>query len=148
MLKIKDVMQTNVLKIPPDLSVGAAVQLFQQQMISGAPVVDAEHRVIGILSLSDVASESYRTHGEVMRLQHGEPTDLEVDESKMRYATAREIMNPVVYEVTEDQDVDDVIRFMLMARIHRAVVVRDGAVVGIVSTTDFMRLCLRLMDGS
>lgn len=144
MLKVKDVMQDKVMKVLPDMSVPALIQLLQTQMIQGAPVVDPQNRVIGIVSLSDVASEAARTQGEVLRLHHGQ--EALFDEEPLRFSTVREIMNPVVYQVQEDEPVHEVIRFMLGARIHRAVVVRGETLVGIVSTTDFMRLCLRYLE--
>lgn len=144
MLKVKDVMQAKVMKVLPEMSVPALIQLLQTQMIQGAPVVDQQNRVIGIVSLSDVASEAARTQGEVLRLHHGQ--EALFDDEPLRFSTVREIMNPVVYQVQEDEPVDEVIRFMLNARIHRAIVVRDETLVGIVSTTDFMRLCLRYLE--
>jgi CBS-domain-containing membrane protein len=49
-MRAMDVMTTEVISVDPDTSVQALAALFWERGISGAPVVDADHRVVGIVS--------------------------------------------------------------------------------------------------
>ena len=50
----RSLMSSHVLQLSPDLPVPRALELFEDHKISGAPVVDANGRVLGVLSASDV----------------------------------------------------------------------------------------------
>ncbi len=52
-LRIHEVMTKNVLCLSPDLSMKEAVEIFQRDRISGAPVTEGD-TLIGILSMEDL----------------------------------------------------------------------------------------------
>lgn len=52
-LTTSDVMSREVITIPQELSLRAAARLLFQNQISGAPVVDADGRCVGVLSATD-----------------------------------------------------------------------------------------------
>lgn len=52
-LQAADLMSRDVVTIPQDMSLRAAAHLLFQNQISGAPVVDADGRCIGVLSAAD-----------------------------------------------------------------------------------------------
>jgi CBS domain-containing protein len=49
-----DVMTTEIISVDPDASVHALAALLSERGISGVPVIDAEDRVVGIVSAGDV----------------------------------------------------------------------------------------------
>jgi len=51
---IKEIMQTDVIFITADATIGEAAQLMLINAIGGLPVVDDKHRVIGIITESDI----------------------------------------------------------------------------------------------
>src|SRR5690606_38414448 len=53
--------------------------------------------------------------------------------------TVRDVMNPKIVSVQTDTPLAEVASTMLKKQLHRMLVTRDGAVVGIVTTTDFLR---------
>jgi CBS domain-containing protein len=55
MLRLRDIMTTEVLTVTPETSLRAAMELFATRHISGAPVVSGE-RVVGVISAADVVS--------------------------------------------------------------------------------------------
>jgi acetoin utilization protein AcuB len=55
MTKVRDLMSTDVTIVAPDLTLRAALELFATRHIGGAPVM-AGSRVVGVVSLSDIAS--------------------------------------------------------------------------------------------
>jgi CBS domain-containing protein len=53
-MKAKDVMTTAVVTVDPDMRVEAVAELFLAKRISGAPVVDADNNLIGMVSEGDL----------------------------------------------------------------------------------------------
>src|SRR5688572_24908905 len=54
-LTARDVMNREVLTVRVDLSVRELAAFLTENQISGAPVVDREGRLVGVVSLTDVA---------------------------------------------------------------------------------------------
>ena len=55
--KIKDIMKTEVITLKPDTTLKEAVVKFAENDIHGAPVVDEDNKIIGILTEKDILSE-------------------------------------------------------------------------------------------
>jgi CBS domain-containing protein len=53
MLKVRDIMTTDVVTVTPHTTLRDAIELFAKRHVSGAPVIDGE-RVVGVVSTSDV----------------------------------------------------------------------------------------------
>jgi len=53
-MRAADVMTTEVVSVDPDMSVQALAALLSERGISGVPVVDADNRVVGIVSEGDL----------------------------------------------------------------------------------------------
>lgn len=60
-------------------------------------------------------------------------------ESALDEVTVEEIMTPAVFDVSPDTPLPDLAAFLLRGRIHRAVVVEDGRLAGIVTAFDVLR---------
>jgi CBS domain-containing protein len=54
MLAVRDIMQRSVMTVAPDTSVRQLSRLLADEEISGAPVVDANGSVVGVVSATDV----------------------------------------------------------------------------------------------
>ncbi len=53
--KIADIIEEDIIKIPVDMDQEEAARLFRRHGISTAPVVDSDDRMLGVLTLDDVA---------------------------------------------------------------------------------------------
>lgn len=53
MLRVRDLMQPDVVAVSPDLTLRELVEVFAEQSVSGAPVV-ANGRVVGVISTTDI----------------------------------------------------------------------------------------------
>lgn len=53
-LKVETIMTRNPTTISPDATLGEAARVMLEHRISGIPVVDADQRVIGIITESDI----------------------------------------------------------------------------------------------
>ena len=53
MLRLRDIMRTDVVTVDPELSLRDAMELFSEYHVSGAPVVSGD-QVVGVISASDL----------------------------------------------------------------------------------------------
>ena len=49
----RDIMTKKILSLSPDMSIESAISILLKNQISGAPVVDEENRLVGMLSEKD-----------------------------------------------------------------------------------------------
>jgi CBS domain-containing protein len=111
-------MTRDVVCVDPEMTVVDLRTLLLERNISGAPVVDAVGRPIGVVSKTDL----------VRALQ--EP-DL--------YRTVRSIMMSLAFTLTESAPIARAAALMAYERVHRVVVIStEGSVVGIVSSLDVL----------
>jgi CBS domain-containing protein len=139
------IMRRDVVCVDPDLGVDSLMALMLSRGISGAPVVDAEGKPVGVVSKTDVIRACHENGGvsEVDRQpfelggerlvmprgSHLEPTAIRV----------REIMMPITFTLTESAPVARAAALMAFEGVHRLVVVSmTGTVVGIVSSLDVL----------
>jgi CBS domain-containing protein len=114
-LSARDIMSTPVVTVWASMTVSDLAKILADKRISGAPVVDHRGKLIGIVSDADILS---RRLGE---------------------DTVRAIMTTDVVVVDENESVQEITLLLSIKRIDRVPVLRDGAVVGVVSRTDIVR---------
>jgi CBS domain-containing protein len=112
-ITVADVMVGNVLVVHSGDSVDDAVRLIVDSGITGVPVVDDEHHVLGIVAESDILGKSGQTVDDVM---------------------TRDVIT-----ADETTTLDAATEAMLTRRIRRLPVVRDGRLVGILTRADLLR---------
>lgn len=149
-MQAKDIMNRDVLTVRPDLTVDQLARFLIESEISGAPVADEQGRLLGVVSLRDVA----QMIGEDEPLQAGisdyyvltdeqegfDFRDLDGLQSEHRENLVYDIMNPKVHSVSRDADVSQIAKTMLDAGIHRILVTEDERLLGIITTMDLLRL--------
>lgn len=157
-LTAKDIMNANVVLVHDDMSVHELAATLTQHGISGAPVLNGDGRLVGVVSLSDIVAND----GKRQAISGGEHVgdfflqgwEDELDETDMRPfhvvedegMTVGDILTSVIYKVDESTDIATMADTMIQGRIHRLVVTRDDAVVGIVSTLDMLKAVRGLAD--
>ncbi len=137
----KDIMTLNVITIAPSLGVEEISQLLLSCNISGVPVVDAEDRLIGLVSEGDLlrrrecGTERQRSWW-LGLLASSEERAREFVKTHGR--TAEQVMTREVITVTADTPVGEIARILERRRIKRVPVVEDGKIVGIVSRANLL----------
>ena len=121
MMKVRDIMARKVITLHRDKLVCEAEALLCAKKISGAPVVDDNGCVVGMVSLTDL-------------------NGFETTEDDSFYARVWEIASPKVISIEPSAMISEAARKMMDNRIHRLLVVEDGETVGMLSTFDFIRL--------
>lgn len=136
----KDIMTTNVLSVKGDTPISEIATLLLGRHISGAPVVDAEGRVVGIVTEGDLIRRADGQRRRSWWLTLFSAADAMAREFvKSHGLKARDVMTPKVITVTEDTPLADIARLLEEKRVKRVPVVRDGRLVGIVSRADVLR---------
>jgi CBS domain-containing protein len=110
-----DIMTHKVCTIHPEAAVQEVARLLSREHISGAPVVNAEGTLIGIVTEADMLGK--------------------VDREGLCVA---DIMSQQIFAVKENTSVNEIACLLAERKIKRVPVVRDGKVVGIVSRADIV----------
>jgi len=135
----KDIMTTNVITVASDLPVEDVAELLLARNISGAPVVDATGRLVGVISEGDLI---HRAEGDGRRSWWLSLLSNEVDRAreyiKSHGHKAEDVMTRDVVTVAEDSPAGEIARLLERRRIKRVPVLRDGKVVGIVSRANLL----------
>jgi len=144
-LKARDVMAREPVVLTADASLSDAVATLERHAITGSPVVDRRGRVIGMLSLWDIAraKEKSPAVAENVACSH---TSEDVPAGE---ATVKDRMSRNVGTVTEMQPLVDVARTMCREHWHRLpVVANDRRLKGIISTMDVLAALVNAFDES
>jgi len=146
-----EVMTANVQTLEEGLDIREAISLLQDLGVSGAPVVDAVGRLVGVLSRSDILNY-YRSREEELTSDTdfyqrasliGIPVSAGFEVLDTNVARVRDVMSPVTITASEETPVRDLARLMVGKHIHRVIVTRDRKVAGIVSALDLLKIFFR-----
>lgn len=138
-MKVENAMTREVVTVPDAMPLKDVAQVLATHRISGAPVCDAEGRVLGVVSERDIL---FQERGEE---EHVGPlyviADRRAYEARVKTAarTAGEAMTAPAVTIEPDRPLDEAARLMLEHDVSRLPVLRDGALVGIVTRADLVR---------
>lgn len=170
MLRLKDIMATDIVAVSPDVTLRELVNILGDEGVSGAPVL-ANDRVIGVVSTTDILdieeeSPVLPSRRPTTALEEpGETTRSELSTSPSEFFsdaweasaiewmrtgggrewnvldeyTVNDVMTRDVLSRSSSTTVKEAARYMLEAYVHRLLVIDDGDLKGIVTTTDIVR---------
>jgi CBS domain-containing protein len=148
-MKASEIMTLGVYTVRPDASVRDAARLMVQQGISGLPVADAAGRLVGMVTEGDflrrTETGTERRRPRWLEILLG-PGRLASDYVQSHARKIEEIMTADVVTVSPDTPLQDVVGIMEQRRIKRVPVVKDGAIVGIVSRANLVQALARLAE--
>jgi predicted transcriptional regulator len=147
--RVKDVMNPDIMTVSDDMTTDELVRYLAEREISGAPVVDSQGHLIGVVSMTDIGrhlaepsdfapsrhSEFYSDTADEVTLQ-----DLGQRYVEERAATVRDVMTPVIHQVSDTASVAEAAQIMIENHIHRLVVTQGKEPVGIISSIDLLRV--------
>jgi CBS-domain-containing membrane protein len=144
MLKAKDIMTRDVLTVSPETTVEELGRLFMEKGVSGAPVIDADGKIAGIVTENDLISKNSRLHiPTILRLFDAfiplGTSKLELEIKKMTATTVGEVCIKKVITINEETGIDEIATIMDDKKIHLLPVLKEGKVVGIVGKKDLIR---------
>lgn len=149
---VKEVMTTDVVVLDMYMSLRDAVSLLAEKNISGAPVVDNNGELAGILTEKDVLREvkeaadevrmvfpSIHSMGIMFELSKGETEILEAFKEQAN-VVVMDVMTKNVITCTPDTTVNEVASILVKRDINRLPVVdEDNHVVGIITRGDIVK---------
>ena len=145
MLKAKDIMTRDVITVKPTTTIEEMARIFIEKKVSGAPVVDDNGDVIGIVTENDLISQNKRLHiPTVVRLFDAfimleSPSKIEKEIKKMAAVTVSDICVRDVITVAEDTAVEDIATIMSEKKVHLIPVVEGKKVRGIIGKIDIIK---------
>jgi len=134
MIELDTIMSTDLETVRPEENLEAARRLMHRRRIRHLPVVDDQHRLVGLLTQTDVlaATDSY----------------LRDEDSKLHPEAIpiRDVMVTEVVTVDEHVGIRQAALFLEKHKIGCLPVVTDGKLRGIITDTDFVGVAINLLE--
>ena len=145
-MKVSEIMTTEVMTVKRETSVNEVAQLMGAHDISGVPVVDDDHHVVGIITELDLIVRNTRMEMprfiEVLdwgKIPLERPGHAQERLQHMLGTRAADIMTEKVETIGPDAAVEDLAELMVKRRVNPVPVVDDNArLIGIVSRADLV----------
>ncbi len=145
MLRAADIMSRNVVTVTPETTIEELGRLLIERNIGGAPVVDKDGKLAGIVTENDLISQNKRLHiPTVLRLFDafiplGASGKVEEEIRRMSAATVADICSRKVVSIVPDTPLDDIATIMAEKKVHLLPVIEEGRLVGIVGKMDIIK---------
>jgi CBS domain-containing protein len=148
-MKVKDVMNSNVVFCRPDNTVREAAKILKDNSISGAPVLDGDE-LVGIISEADLLKLLIvPEQGELWLPSPFEVIEVPIREllgweetkkmlSDVGLTKVEDIMTPEVHTISSEASVEEASEHMIRHKINRLPVTEDSRVVGIITRGDII----------
>jgi len=149
-MKVKDIMNSNVIVCNPDDTISTAAQLLKKHNVSGLPVVD-NARLVGIVTEADLLKLlEIPEHGGLWLPSPFEVIEIPIreliswEEAKRMLTDVgsppvRKIMNTDVYVTSPENSIEEASTLMIKHKINRLPVVDNEEVIGIITRGDIVR---------
>jgi len=144
-MRADDIMTSPVISVGPDATIAEAVALMLKSHISGLPVVDADRRLVGMLSEGDLLRRAEL--GTVRRRPRWIEAFLLPGRSAEDYVQThgrrvKEVMTRDPIAVEGATPLEDIVTLMERKRIKRVPVLSNGELVGMATRADLLRALL------
>jgi CBS domain-containing protein len=131
MLRVADVMQKDVRTILEDAPVSEAIMLLADGHVSGLPVLNAQHQLVGLISATDIlAAEAETSDGAALQ-------------QVVTNTLVQDLMTALPKTIEPDAAVKLAAQEMLYLDVHRLLVVQNGELLGVISQSDIVRAVAR-----
>ena len=146
-LTAQDIMNPNVVSVPQDMDLHDLAKMFLKEGFTGAPVVDQNGDLVGVISQTDLVYYNLTRGDELIddsQFYHqarveGRHIPRGFQIADFNTGRVADIMTPVVHSVTERAGLETIARLMTSKHIHRVIVRRGRKAVGILSALDVLR---------
>jgi CBS domain-containing protein len=137
-----------VVTVKLDTTIKALSRLLVDHKISGAPVVDDDGLIIGIVTEHDLIRQNKRLHiPTVLRIFDAffvlDQADLDEEVKKMAATTVRDICETNFTAIHEETRLDEIATIMSEKKIHLLPVVENRKLVGIIGKSDIVSALAR-----
>jgi len=146
---VKDLMNPDIMTVADEMTTDELARYLIEREISGAPVVDSQGHLIGVVSMTDIGRNMAEPSDVESSRSSGFYRDIAADimledpgESyvEARAVTVRDVMTPVIHQVPVTASVAEAARIMVDQHIHRLVVTQGKEPVGIITSMDVLKM--------
>ena len=143
-----EIMTTHVITLSPDLDIAKAAEILLENHINGAPVVDPDGRLVGILCQSDLIAQQKKLPIPTLftfldgLIQLSSAKQIEKQVRKIAALTVAQSMTPDPVTVQPDNRLETVAALMVDNNFHTLPVVEGSRLVGIIGKEDVLRTLL------
>ena len=145
MATAKDIMTKEVITVTTDVTIEGLARIFTRHDISGAAVIDAEGKLIGIVTENDLIKMEQKLHIPTVInifdavIYLGSSKRFEDDIKRMAATKVEDIFRKDIVTITESSTIEEIATIMSEKNIHHLPVVKKGKLVGIVGKKDIVR---------
>jgi len=145
MLKAKDIMTTDVIAVSTSTTVEELARILVERRISGAPVIDDQGGLIGIVTENDLIRKNKKFHiPTIVRLFDAyimleSNSRIEQEIKEMAAVTVNDIYRKGVVTISEDTPVDEIATIMSEKAVHLIPVTDGKKIKGIVGKIDIIK---------
>lgn len=155
----KDLMTEKVVCVHPETSINDLIKILVKNHINGAPVVDKEGKLAGVVSKTDIVEYDEKTskkRGGVTKKSFYNDTNgklkKELDKllktKTFGKALVKNIMTLRVITAQAEDTIDRLAKIMYDKKIHRVIIQDKEQVIGVVSTLDILHAVSTMGYGS
>ena len=146
---VRDLMNPDIMTVADDMTTNELARYLIEREISGAPVVDSEGHLIGVVSMTDIGRNMAEPSDDESSFGSSFDGDIAADltledlgESYVeeRVVTVRDVMTPVIHHVPVTASVAEAARIMVDQHIHRLIVTQGKQPVGIITSLDLLKV--------
>jgi len=124
----KDIMERGVVTIGPETGADAAMEIMLREEVSGLPVVDAQGKLIGVVTEKDMLQTVYdKLFGQAPRAK-----------------TVADLMTREVKTFDDEASVLEIAECLIHSTFRRVPILHGGKLVGVVSRPDVIRAILKM----
>jgi CBS domain-containing protein len=149
MLTAKDLMSKKVITVTPETAVQDLARILSENRISGAPVLDDQGMVIGVVTESDLIFQNKKVHIptaiailDAFFFLEG-PEKMEKEMKKIAGVKVKDIFASEVIAVQQDTPLDEIATLMAEKKIHTLPVLDNTSLVGVIGKYDIIRTIAR-----
>src|SRR3990172_3601280 len=149
----KDLMTEKVVCVHPDTPIHTLIKILIKNHINGAPVVNKEGKLVGVVSKTDIVEYEEKTSKKKLfyRETNGKLKKAFDKISKVKTfgkTMVKNIMTSRIITAQSDDTIDRLAKIMFDKKVHRVIIQDKGSVVGIVSTLDILHAVSTMGYGS
>lgn len=149
---VKNVMRKNVICLKENESLESTLKKFVRNDISGAPVLDINNNVIGIVTEADVIRtidaytpeihfDTHSSFAVILAMLKKKPTFESIRKEIIggKKIKVKDFMKKEVVSIKPEDDIFNAARLINKHNIKRLPVIKDGKLVGIISRGDIIK---------
>ena len=140
------IMTRNPVCVKPETKIADAVKILLDKHFNGLPVVDADNKLVGILTQSDLVAQHKKidlpSYFVILdaAIPMQSPKKFEDSVAKMNAETVKDLMTKDVFSVNPTTSVDIIASYMVDNKHYSLPVLENGKLVGIVGKEDILRM--------